>query len=149
MTLIKRNSFLPAVPRFFDDFLSKDFYDWNAQNNLPANSTLPSVNIVESNEGFLVEMAAPGMDKKDFTIELDNETLMISSEKEHKNDFKEGDKYVRREFSYQSFNRSFHLPKSVVDDSRIEAKYKDGVLQVMIPKREEAKAAPVRQIAVK
>lgn len=149
MTLIKRNSFLPTIPRFFDDFLSKDFYDWNANNNLPSNSTLPSVNIVESNDGFVVEMAAPGMNKKDFIIELDNETLMISSEKEFKNEIQEDDKYVRREFSYQSFQRSFHLPKSVVDESKIEAKYQDGVLRVMIPKREEAKALPIRQITVK
>ncbi len=93
-------------------------------------------------------MAAPGMNKKDFQIELDNEILTISSEKKTENDLKEGDRFTRREFSYQSFRRSFHLPKSVVDDSKIKAKYENGVLRVVIWKKEEAKALPPRKIAI-
>ena len=149
MTLVKRNSSItPSLPRFFDDFFTKDIFDWGNNNYSPAGSTLPSVNIVETNDAFEVEMAAPGMNKKDFNIELDNETLKISSEMQNEREEKEGETYRRREFSYQSFQRSFHLPKTVVDASKIKATYKDGLLKVMIPKREEAKAIPPRRIDI-
>lgn len=148
MTLIKKNSFLPTIPQFFDDFFTKDIYDWGFQNNSSTNTTLPTVNIVENNDAFTVEMAAPGMEKKDFHIELNNEVLTISSQKEENNELKNGDRYTRREFSYQSFVRSFHLPKSVVDESRIVAKYENGMLRVSIPKKEEAKTLPPRRIAI-
>ncbi len=147
MTLTKRE-FFPAIPRLFDDFFTRDFFDWGTNNYSITNTTIPQVNIVESNDDFIVEMAAPGMNKKDFQIELDNETLTISSEKETTNELKEGDRYARQEFSYQSFRRSFRLPKSVVDESKIKAKYENGVLRVMIPKKEEAKALPPRTIKI-
>ena len=148
MTLMKSNSFFPVLPSFMDNFFSKDFFDWEANNNSPVNTTLPSVNIIEDNESFKVEMAAPGMNKKDFTVELNNETLTISSKKEMQDELKEGDNYTRREFSYQSFVRSFHLPRTVVDSSKIKAKYENGILRVVIPKKEEAKALPARQISI-
>ncbi len=148
MTLIKRSSFAPPVPRLFDDFFTRDVFNWNHNNNSSTNTTLPSVNILESNDGFTVEMAAPGMSKDDFQIELDNETLTISSQKETNEELKEGEHYTRREFSYQSFHRSFVLPKSVVDHSKIKAKYDRGVLHIMIPKREEAKKMPPRRISI-
>jgi len=148
MTLMKRKSFLPTLPQFFDDFFTREFFDWESHNHSTTNTTLPSVNILENNDGFMVEMAAPGMSKKDFHIELDNETLTISSEKELRNEVEEGEFYTRREFSYQSFRRSFHLPKTVVDESKIKAKYENGILKILIPKREEAKALPPRQIAI-
>ncbi len=148
MTLIKSNPILPGFPRLFDDFFTKDVFDWGFQNHSSTNSTLPTVNVIENNDAFTVEMAAPGMDKKDFQIELNNETLTISSQKEETNELEEGDRYTRREFSYQSFVRSFHLPKSVVDESKIKAKYENGILKVLIPKREEAKTLPPRQIAI-
>ncbi len=148
MTLIKKNSFLPTIPQFFDDFFTRDIYDWGFQNNSSTNTTLPTVNIVENNDAFTVEMAAPGMEKKDFHIELNNEILTISSQREDSNELKEGDRYARREFSYQSFARSFHLPKSVVDESKIVAKYENGMLRVSIPKKEEVKTLPPRRIAI-
>lgn len=148
MSIVKRNSFFPAIPQIFDDFLSRDLFDWGTRHQSSTNTTLPSVNIIENNDNFVVEMAAPGMEKKDFEIELDNETLTISSQKEVRNELKEGDRYTRREFSYQSFRRSFLLPKSVVDVSKIKAKYENGILRVMIPKREEAKATPPRKINI-
>lgn len=147
MTLIRSN--FPTLPRLFDDFFTKDLFDWGNSNFSNTNTTLPAVNIVENNDAFLVEMAAPGMNKKDFNIELENEVLKISSHKEMENETKEDERYTRREFSYQSFQRTFHLPKSVVDANKIEAKYEDGVLRIMIPKKEEAKALPPRQIKVK
>jgi HSP20 family protein len=138
----------PSLPKLFDDFFTRDLSDWSFNNFSGNDMTLPSTNIKETNDHFLVEMAAPGMNKNDFKIELDNETLKISSEKHLENELKENEHYTRREFSYQSFQRSFHLPKSVVDDSRIKASYQDGVLRIEIPKREEAKAKPPRQITV-
>lgn len=149
MTLIKKNaSLLPSAPTFFDDFFTKDLFDWAFKKQSPTGTTVPSVNILETNDNFLVEMAAPGMNKKDFKIELDNEILTISSERKTENELKEGDRFTRREFSYQSFQRSFHLPKSVVDESKIEAKYENGVLRVAIWKKEEAKALPPRKISI-
>jgi HSP20 family protein len=92
-------------------------------------------------------MAAPGMTKKDFKVELDGNMLTISSEKTNETQ-NENEKYTRREFSYQSFQRTFNLPKDVVDADKIEAKYQDGVLHLVIPKREEAKQRPPRMINI-
>jgi HSP20 family protein len=148
MNLIKKE-FFPTLPRLFDDFFGTDLNDWGFRNFSTTNTTLPAVNIVESDDRFTVEMAAPGMTKKDFQIELDNEILTISSEKEVSSELDENDKYSRREFSYQSFRRTFQLPKTVVDDSRIEAAYENGILTITIPKREEARAVPPRKIAIR
>lgn len=148
MSLIRSNSFFPTVSQFFDDSFSRNLFDWGTQNHSSTNTTIPSVNIIENNDGFMVEMAAPGMSKKDFEIQLDNETLTISSQKEMEKEIKEDARYTRREFSYQTFKRSFLLPKSVVDVSKIKARYEEGLLRVMIPKKEVAKALPPRQIEI-
>ena len=137
-----------ALPRLFDDFLTRDFFDWGSQNNSFTNTSLPAVNIVENNEGFAVEMAAPGMNKTDFQIELHNEIPTISSQKEAHNELQENDRYTRREFSYQSFRRTFQLLKTVMDESIIKAQYVNGILRVLILKREEAKALPPRTINI-
>lgn len=150
MKLIRSNSSRqPSFPQWFDDFFTRDLSEWGLQNFSPSNTTLPAVNVFETNDDFTVEMAAPGMDKNDFEIELDNEMLTISSVRENRHEEKEGERFTRREFSYQSFKRSFHLPKSVVDESKIKAEYNNGLLRVVIPKREEVKAKPPRKISVK
>jgi HSP20 family protein len=105
------------------------------------------VNIKESTDEFEVELAAPGLDKKDFNIELNNDMLTISSEKKIENEIKEGQQFARREFSYQSFSRSFTLPNTV-DNDKIRAKYENGILRVSIPKKDEAKPKPVKQIDI-
>jgi len=144
--LIKRKS-SPSIPQFFDDFFTQNLFDWEHQNHSTSNTTIPAVNISENDTDFLVQMAAPGMDKKDFTIELDKETLTITSKKEVKQE--ENNKgFTRQEFSYQSFQRTLHLPKTVVDASKIKAQYKNGLLEIIIPKREEAKALPPRVINI-
>lgn len=146
MTLLaKRNGNL--MPDFFN--LSRDLFDWNNSNFSNTDTSLPAVNIRESSDSFEVEMAAPGMTKKDFNIELNNNLLTISSEKMDENERKEGERFTRKEFSYQSFQRSFMLPKEVVDDDKINARYENGVLYLHIPKKEEAKVRPPKQIAVK
>lgn len=101
---------------------------------------------MEDNDGFHVEMAAPGLKKDDFHIELDHDMLTISSERNYE-ESKNEENYTRREFSYQSFKRSLYLPNTVEAD-KIKANYKDGLLQLMIPKKEEAKKRPVKTITI-
>ena len=150
-SLIRRNrNFLPAFSRFWDDddFFNRGMIDWDT-NFSNSDATLPSVNIKETENSYKVEMAAPGMKKQDFKIELDNNVLTISSEKsEESQEGNENEKYSRREFSYQSFQRSFTLPKEVVDEDKIEAHYREGVLQLSIPKKEKAKQKPPRKIEI-
>jgi len=109
--------------------------------------TLPAVNISEGENEFTIEVAAPGLEKKDFKIDLDNDSLTIASVREDKNEESQ-DQYTRREFRYNSFSRSFTLPETV-DAESISASHKNGVLNVSIPKKEEAKAKPARQITIK
>lgn len=146
MALIRRNQNLPGFSNIFDDFLNNDWSDWGLKNYSRTNTTIPSVNIKENNDNFIIEVAAPGLEKSDFSIEVNQGTLKISSEKRGENEVKE-ETYSRREFSYQSFCRSFSLPLTVESD-KIEAKYDRGILLVTIPKREEAKPKPVRLIDI-
>jgi HSP20 family protein len=148
MAIVKRNGgYAPTLSNFFDDFFTKDLWDNNWLSFSNTGTTIPKVNIQESNNDFRVQMAAPGMKKDDFKVELDNNLLTISSTMTNeRNEGTEGN-YTRREFSYQSFQRSFHLPETVEVD-KIEAKYHDGILNLVIPKKEEAKKKPVRTIKI-
>ncbi len=148
MTIIRRNSNLPVWPNFLNDIFNNEWDDWSHRNFSLTNTTLPSVNIKESDADFVVEMAAPGMEKNDFKIEVNMGILSISSEKSSSNNQEEKGKYTRQEFSYQSFCRSFSLPDSA-DSDKINAKYDNGILQIYIPKKEEAKPKPVRLIDIK
>ncbi len=144
MTLIKYNN---RFPRFFDDFFGKEMDEWVA--NGGTNKSTPAVNVKETEDGFDVEVAAPGLSKEDFKVDIDNDVLTISSEKEekHEDQDKEG-KYTQREFSYQSFKRSFKLPENAIDADKVAAKYEQGVLHLSLPKREEVKPKPARQIEI-
>lgn len=142
-TLIRRSGLLPTTS-FFDDFLTRDLFDWSGWTE--NSSTVPRVNIVESGDDFRVEVAAPGMRKDDFHISLDNDMLTISSEIQNE-ESNEEQNYLRREFSYNAFKRSFYLPNTVEAD-KIKATYKDGLLQLAIPKKEEAKKKPIKTIAI-
>jgi HSP20 family protein len=96
---------------------------------------IPSVNIIENDDDFLIELSVPGLKKDDFNIKLDNQLLTISREIEEKKEEK-NDKYTRREFVYGNFSRSFTLPKSINFDD-ISADYDEGILKVSLPKKEE------------
>ena len=148
MALLKASErMFPTLPSFFDNFLSRDWMDWNESNFSTTNSTLPAVNIRENEELFMIEMAAPGLTKDNFKVNLDRNCLVISSElKEEKNE--NGEKYSRREFSYQSFQRSFTLPEGIIDGDKISAKYNNGILMVSIPKRDEVKPKPAKEIDI-
>ncbi|MCH2488785.1 MAG: Hsp20/alpha crystallin family protein [Flavobacteriales bacterium] len=114
--------------------------------NFNAGFSLPKVNISETDDAFTVALAAPGMKKDDFKIEIDNQVLSISSEMEQ-NEETESDNFTRREFGYSSFQRSFTLPESV-DSEKATASYEDGILKLELPKKEEAKKKPPRSISI-
>ena len=150
-TLVKRNGLFPLVPvnNFFDDLFTKDVFDWTDRNFSSIGSNLPSVNLKETDDLLKIELAAPGMKKEDFKVEIDNNTLLISSEKEEeKEETGKKDNYIRKEFNYQSFFRSFSLPE-YIDESKIEANYKDGILHVNIAKKEGGKRKTTKRIAIK
>lgn len=130
------------IPSIFDDFLNTDI----ARDFFSSERSTPAVNVSEDENKFTIEVAAPGLDKKDFKVNVENNVLTISSEKEDKKE-DEGKNYMRREFSYTSFSRSFTLPDNVEDD-KIKATHKDGVLNVEVPKSEEAKSKPGREIKI-
>ncbi len=135
-----------TVPSFFDRFFNDDMFDWSTRHFSNTNTTIPSVNIKENDDAFEVEMAAPGLKKDDFKIELENDVLTVSCEKkEEKNETKK--RFSKQEFSYQSFSRSFTLPNTVKHE-QISAKYDDGILNINIPKTEEAKPKPPKQISI-
>ncbi len=141
--LARTNEYLPS---FVDEFFGKDLL--SDMFTTRTGISTPAVNIIESPGEFNIEVAAPGLDKKDFKIDVENNCLNISSEKESKEEEEEKDrKYMRREFSYSAFRRSFTLPETV-DSDKIKATHKDGVLTISIPKKEEAKEKPPRQIDI-
>ena len=136
---ITRKSFRPFyMSNLFDD----DFFPV-FQNR---SSSMPAVNIREDEKKYILELAVPGMDKKDLKIDINEDVLTISSES--KNETEENrDGYKRKEFSYSSFCRSFYIPENVNRD-KIEANYKDGILTVGLPKQEEEKSKITRQISI-
>jgi HSP20 family protein len=149
MTMVKRNSnLLNNFTTHFDDFLNRDIFNWGLNNFSDTNTTIPAVNIKETPDNYEVEVAAPGMAKSDFRVQLEGNTLTISSEKTTQSEEKEVVRYTSREFSYQSFSRTFNLQKDVVDTERIQAKYTDGVLHLLIPKKEHAKQKQPRLIEI-
>jgi HSP20 family protein len=106
------------------------------------------VNVRKDDDKYEIEVAAPGMKKADFKLKLENDVLTISSEKKEENkDEKNG--YSRREFCYQSFQRSFTLPEGHIMTDKIQAVYNDGILKIELPKREEIKPQPPKEIAIK
>ncbi len=140
MNLVRFNQH-PVFSNFFENFeksLAQTFDD--------ERSDMPMVNVKDEDKKFVVELAAPGMDKKDFKINLENNNLTISSEKKEEKTEKNKN-YTMREFSFNSFSRSFALPKNIKVD-QIDANYKNGVLIISLPKKEE-EAKLSRQISIK
>lgn len=141
--MLRNKRFLPSFEDdvFGKDFL-KDFFDFES------NPSVPDVNVKESKDQYTIEVAAPGMDKKDFDVNIQNNMLVISSEKETSNQKGgEEENYVRREFSYSSFQRSFSIPETV-DADNIKARYEKGVLYVELPKKKEAVEKASKQIKI-
>lgn len=141
MNLIRKNGSL-VFPSLLDEIFRPD---WNGGIQNFSNH-MPAVNIKESEVDFKLEFYAPGLKKEDFNIEIDQKTLNISSEKQSENE-DNNEKYSLKEFSFSSFKRTFNLPETVNFDA-IEANYENGVLNVSLPKREEALPKPKRMIEI-
>ena len=109
-------------------------------------SLIPDANIIENGKDYKIELAVPGLERKDFNIEIKDEMLIVSAEKE-KETKHEDEHYRSREFSYNSFYRSFTLPKNLVID-KVDAKYHNGVLNITLPKKEVEVSKPVKKIKV-
>lgn len=135
-----RTSWPSLIDEFLNDNYMPRFFDWENGQNMPA------VNITEGKDDYKIDVAAPGLNKEDFKISLDNNVLSISSEKEVKNESKE-ENVLRREFSYSSFSRTFTLPETV-NGEKIKATHHDGILSIVVPKKDEAKVKPVREIKI-
>ena len=143
MTLVKRSATIQGFfSYFFDmertfgtDFMEKDYF-----------KSMPSANITEDMNQFKVQLAVPGMSKNDFHIKVENDVLTISAEKKEEKEEK-NEKYTRKEFFFGSFERNFFLPNSVAGD-KIEGKYENGILKLVVPKKEEAKKKLVKEVMV-
>ena len=146
MSLLRRNDWpMLTSPNWMTDFFESERFfdsDW-----LRRPQMMPAVNVHEKEKEFEIELAAPGMKKSDFQITHENSTLTISSEKEEKSEEKDAD-YMRREFNYAAFSRSFRLPENAQED-KIAAHYEDGILRVSIPKKQIAKEKLSRPIEVR
>lgn len=134
-----------TLPGLFDEFFNGNLLPNYIEEG--AWKSTPAVNIYENNERFEIEIAAPGLDKEDFKIDLKDEYLMVYSEKKDKKEEKEKGKVVRTEFRYSTFQRSFALPKNI-DASAINATHKNGILKIELPKRVEQKDNNTRQIEI-
>lgn len=145
LTNTNSNVNFPTWSNWLDDLFNRDLPSVFTS-NFNTGITLPKVNIKETADAFMVEMAVPGLKKSDFHIDLDNQVLSISTEtkeeKEQNNEI-----YTRREFGYSSFKRTFTLPETV-DDKKINASYNEGILSILLPKKDEAKQKPARTIKI-
>lgn len=143
MNLMLRNGGLPAL---LSDWLDANLTDVEFPIGKRIGVTVPSANFMETEKEYCVELAAPGLNRKDFKVEMDNRTLTISSEMDdEKKEEREG--YIRKEYAYNSFCRSFGLPENIKEDN-IDAIYEDGILKIHIPKKEVTSKKSKKEIAV-
>ena len=139
MRIVKYNN-NNVFPSLINEFFNDDF----GMNFLNRSHSVPSVNSLENNDSFEIDLAVPGMKKEDFTIELNDKVLVISSETSNT---MENDKMRLNEFNFSSFQRSFIVPDSV-DQDKIKANYKNGILKIKLPKRKESISMPNRVINI-
>lgn len=139
----KSGSYFPAV---LSDFFDGDRFFRNPWFEQEFNQTLPAVNIRETNTEFDIEFAAPGYEKKDFNIKVEGNVLTISAEKKNEAS-DENKRYTRKEFAYTSFSRAFNLPESANSD-KVDARYTDGILKLVIPKKEVTGTGAKKEIQV-
>jgi HSP20 family protein len=154
-TLLRRDglfpspTLLPTLDLLSDDFFNRDLLNWNDRLLMPFGASLPSANIEETPTAFEIQLAAPGLKKDDFRVELKDNILTISSEKQESSEEKrEEGNYRRREFSYAAFTRSFSLPE-YANENKIEATYKDGILHLEVAKKHIEAPKAVKKINIK
>lgn len=141
MNIIRKTT--PWFPSLFDEFFTRDF----GIDLAPRTYQTPAVNITEKEDSFHLEVVAPGKEKKDFDVELEQDTLTISTNSDS-GIVEEDTQFTRREFDYASFNRSFRIPETI-DTKNIKANYKNGLLSIVLPKRKEAIPEPKKQIEIR
>lgn len=146
MSLIRTKKNGDWFPSLLSDFFDTDKFFSPRWLEKEFENTIPSVNIKENNKEFNIELAAPGFNKNDFKVSVEDNILTISAEKKEEKK-EENERFTRKEFSYNTFSRSFTLPQSVNTD-KIDAKYADGILKLCIPKKEAAKTLPKKEIKV-
>ena len=139
MRIVKYNN-NNVFPSLMKEFFNDDF----GMNPINRNHSVPSVNSIENNDSFEIDLAVPGMKKDDFIIELNDKVLIISSEKANIN---ENDNVRLNEFNYSSFQRSFRVPNTV-DLDKIKAIYKNGILKIKLPKKKDSITKPNRVIDI-
>jgi HSP20 family protein len=143
-TIVRRRNY--AVPGIFDSFFNDSylpgFFDRDSRVEKPY---IPAVNVEENEKEYRIEVAAPGMEKEDLKVSVNDGVLTISAERKSENEEKR-DTYIRREFGYTTFSRSFTLPEEV-DAEKISAKHKNGVLSIQVPKA-EVKLTPVKEVKI-
>lgn len=139
----KRNYTTPSIfDEFFNDSYLPRFFKFNTNSN---DSYCPAVNVEETEKEYRIEVAAPGLDKGDMNVSVNDGVLTIKAEKKVENE-ENKDNYIRREFGYTSFSRSFTLPEEI-DAEKISAKHKNGVLHVTLPKS-EVKVTPAKEVKI-
>lgn len=143
-SLAKKNNSLSSI---LNDFMEEPWKEWFNDGLATRSLTLPRVNISESSDSYTLSLAAPGLQKKDFKIDVQGNLLTISAEKEESKEEKE-EKYSRKEYNFSSFSRSFTMPDEVQMD-KIEAGYENGVLKIILPKNEKIIKKAQKTIAVK
>lgn len=148
MNLTRWNNAFPTkspLTTLFDDFFNTSIADIVGSD---FTTNQPSVNIIEEDDKYTLELAVPGVNKEDFNVEVDKNRLIISATHTKEETDKEEGKFTRREFNFSSFERSFHLPKSV-DKNAIDANYQNGLLTLMLSKTEDAKVKEPTVIEIK
>ena len=141
MKIIRKTT--PWFPSLFDEFFTRDF----GIDLAPKTPQTPAVNITEKENAFHLELVAPGKEKKDFDVELEEDILSISTNSDS-GTVEDNTQFTRREFDYASFNRSFRIPETI-DTKNIKANYKNGLLSIVLPKRKEAIPEPKKQIEIR
>lgn len=146
MSIVKYDPFVPArgFKNVFDDFFNRNLADFFGNE---FTISTPSVNVIEKDDHFRIEVAAPGLEKQDFEVNVDKGYLNISAKRENQHETKD-ETYTRREFNYTTFQRSFRLPEHI-NAEQIGANYDKGVLSITLPKREEVKTPLGRAIEIK
>jgi HSP20 family protein len=144
-TLAKRNpSIFSTFPSIFDDFFTNEMVQANQRSHA---SFVPAVNVFETDEQYSLEVFVPGFSKENIKIDIQDEVLTISSETSEAKQSTEEGKFTRKEFSFSSFKRSFSIPE-IVDVEAIDAKYENGILNILLPKRKEVLTQKVRTISI-
>ncbi|MGV3632235.1 MAG: Hsp20/alpha crystallin family protein [Bacteroidota bacterium] len=146
MTTKNKNENENFVPTLFADIFDNAKFFGKNWLEKEFGQSMPAVNIKETNKEFNLEFAVPGFSKNDFKVNVEDNVLTITAEKEEEKN-EENKRFTRREFFYNSFSRSFTLPENV-DPDQIDAKYNDGILKLSVPKKEATKTLPKKEIAV-